>query len=82
MPGLTVDTVVVPSSKLLGVAGGKHGDPVGTAVNRHRRYRDRRLCGELRLDMSDGGVAGDQPVAMPVGMGHDIDEVWIIEGGG
>jgi hypothetical protein len=52
---------------------------IGVAVDRDRWNGDRRLRREPGLDRSIGGIAGDEPVAMPVGVDDDLDEVVIVE---
>lgn len=67
------------SLELARVMRGAGVDAVAVAVDRDGGDANRRLCGELRLDSRIGGIARNQPIAVTVGMDHDVDEIGVVE---
>jgi hypothetical protein len=53
--------------------------PVRAAVQRDCWHPDRPLRRQAPLDFGEQRVAGCQPEAMPVGVDHDVYEVWVVE---
>jgi hypothetical protein len=61
----------------LGAAGGT--DAIRFAMQHDCRNADLRLRRQFRLGGIVSGVAGRIPVAMPIGLDDDIDEIGIVE---
>ena len=80
MPRAAKDAVLVRSGKFLRMMWGVSGHAIGIAIDRDGWNRDRRLGRKLCLDMGNRRISRHQPIAVPVGVNYDLDEIGVVEG--
>ena len=81
MPGRR-SAYVKQSGEVFFMRGGWRHDgyqAVALRIDDDGRHRDRRLLGDLGFQFIAGRVACHQPVAVPVGVDDNVDEVGVFE---